>query len=201
MTPVKPTMRQHSTRSARSRQQGAVLYIALILLMILTIIAIAAARLQTGEAVMARNDHNHQLALQAAEAALRSAEINLADGNWSIAQFAQNGAGLYVLQTEVQAGLPTCVNGCSVVDNFPWNANYPNPNPLAMTYSGPDLSNAPVSPLLTQVIIENLPPVARAGDPLCTPSSQTQSCSVYRVTAHAVGGDSSASATLQSIIH
>jgi len=196
MTPVKPTMRQLSTRSVRSRQQGAVLYIALILLMILTIIGIAAARLQTGEAVMARNDHNHQLALQAAEAALRSTEIDLANGNWSIAQFAQNGAGLYVLQTEVQ-GLPAN----SIADTINWNLNFPGPNPAAMTYAGPVLGNAPASPVLTQVIIENLPPVARAGDPLCTPSSQTQSCSVYRVTAHAVGGDSSASATLQSIIH
>jgi len=196
MTPVKPTMRQLSTRSARSRQQGAVLYIALILLMILTIIGIAAARLQTGEAVMARNDHNHQLALQAAEAALRNTEINLANGNWSIAQFAQNGAGLYVLQTEVQG-----VGASSIADTINWNLNYPGPNGAAMTYTGPVLGNAPASPVLTQVIIENLPPVARAGDPLCTPSSQTQSCSVYRVTAHAVGGDSSASATLQSIIH
>jgi type IV pilus assembly protein PilX len=189
-------MRQASARSARSRQQGAVLYIALILLMILTIIGIAAARLQTGEAVMARNDHNHQLALQAAEAALRATEINLADGNWSIAQFAQNGAGLYVLDTEVQGATAN-----SVADTINWNLNYPAPNPAAMTYTGPVLANAPASPVLTQVIIENLPPVARAGDPLCTPSSQTQSCSVYRVTAHAVGGDASASATLQSIIH
>jgi type IV pilus assembly protein PilX len=193
MTPVKPTMRQLSTRSVRSRQQGAVLYIALILLMILTIIGIAAARLQTGEAVMARNDHNHQLALQAAEAALRSTEINLANGNWSIAQFAQNNAGLYVLQTEVQG-----VGASSIADTINWNLAA---NPAAMTYTGPILGNAPASPVLTQVIIENLPPVARAGDPLCTPSSQTQSCSVYRVTAHAVGGDASASATLQSIIH
>jgi len=196
MTPVKPTMRQLSTRSVRSRQQGAVLYIALILLMILTIIGIAAARLQTGEAVMARNDHNHQLALQAAEAALRSTEIDLANGNWSIAQFAQNGAGLYVLLTEVQG-----VGANSIADTINWNAAYPLPNPAAMLYTGPALGNAPLSPVVTQVIIENLPPVARAGDPLCTPSSQTQSCSVYRVTAHAVGGDSSASATLQSIIH
>jgi type IV pilus assembly protein PilX len=190
-------MRQAAARTGRSRQQGAVLYIALILLMILTIIGIAAARLQTGEAVMARNDHNHQLAMQAAEAALRDAEINLADGNWSIAQFAQNGAGLYVLDTEVQG-----VTANSIADTINWNANYPLPNlAAAMTYTGPVLGNAPASPVLTQVIIENLPPVARAGDPLCTPSSQTQSCSVYRVTAHAVGGDASASATLQSIIH
>jgi len=63
------------------------------------------------------------------------------------------------------------------------------------------LANAPASPVQTQVIIEDLPPVARAGDPLCTPSNQTQSCAVYRVTVHATGGDASASATLQSIIH
>jgi type IV pilus assembly protein PilX len=189
-------MEQAAARSARSRQQGAVLYIALILLTILTIIGIAAARLQTGEAVMARNDHNHQLALQAAEAALRNTEINLAAGNWSIAQFAQNANGLYVLQTEVQG-----VTANSIADTINWNANYPAANPAAMTYTGPVLANAPATPVLTQVIIENLPPVARAGDPLCTPSSQTQSCSVYRVTAHAVGGDASASATLQSIFH
>lgn len=189
-------MRNTSLRFARTRQQGAVLYTALILLVVLTIIGVAAARLQTGEAVMARNDHNHQLALQSAEAALRDAEINLADGNWSIAQFAQNGAGLYVLQTQVQG-----VGGNSIADTINWNANYPNPNPAAMTYTGPALGNAPASPVLTQVIIEDLPPVARAGDPLCTPSSQTQSCAVYRITAHAVGGDSSASATLQTIIH
>jgi len=178
----------------RSRQQGAILYIALILLMILTIIGVAAARLQSGEAVMARNDHNHQLAMQAAEAALRDAEINLADGAWSIAQFAGNGAGLYVLSTEVQG-----LGASSIADTINWNS--PSPNPAAMLYTGPALSNAPTAPVQTQVIIENLPPVARAGDPMCTPSNQTQSCSVYRVTAHAVGGDASASATLQSIIH
>ena len=194
---MSPQMRHTFSCSARSRQQGAVLYIALILLMILTIIAIAAARLQTGEAVMARNDNNHQLALQAAEAALRDAEINLADGNWSIVQFAQNNAGLYVLQTEVQGGLASCPNGCSIADTINWNA----PAGAAMAYTGPALTNAPASPVATLVIIEDLPPVARAGDPLCTPTSQTQSCAVYRVTAHAVGGDASASATLQSIIH
>jgi type IV pilus assembly protein PilX len=172
-----------------------VLYTALILLIILTIIAVAAARLQTGEAVMARNEHNHQLAMQAAEAALRDAETNLVDGTWSVPQFAQNASGLYVLQTEVQGSGGWGTN-VSIADNpAAWTAGN------VMTYTGPALSNAPTSPTVAQVVIENLPPVARAGDPLCTPSNQTQSCSVYRVTARAVGGDSSASATLQSVIH
>ena len=194
-------MRQIHTCATRSRQQGAVLYIALILLIILTLIGVVAARLQTGEAVMARNDHNHQLALQAAEAALRDAETNLAIGNWSIPQFANNTNGLYVLATEAQGGVAFLPTAGSVVEQINWNLNYPAPNPWAMTYTGPALANAPLSPVLTQVIIEDLPPVMRAGDPNCTPSSQTQSCAVYRVTVHAVGADASASATLQSIIH
>ena len=194
-------MRQTYSFATRSRQRGAVLYISLILLIILTIIGVVAARLQTGEAVMARNDHNHQLALQSAEAALRDAEINLAIGNWSIPQFAANANGLYVLASEAQGAVAAVAPAGSIADQINWNANYPAPNPAALTYTGPALANAPASPILTQVIIENLPPVARAGDPLCTPSNQTQSCAVYRVTAHAVGADASASATLQSIIH
>jgi type IV pilus assembly protein PilX len=185
-------MRSTSTCFARSRQQGAVLYIALILLLILTIIGVAAARLQTGEAVMARNDHNHQLAMQAAEAALRNEEINLIDGTWTLPQFAQNANGLYVLADYAQT------NGTSIADQINWNAPPPK---TTMPYTGPALSNAPPSPIVTQVIIEDLPPVARPGDPLCTPSSQTNSCSVFRISAHAVGADASASATLQTVIH
>ena len=192
---MKSVMPSSSKCSPRSRQQGAVLYIALILLLILTIIAVAASRLQTGEAVMARNDHNHQLAMQAAEAALRNTEINLINGTWLLPQFLQNNAGLYVLSDYVQA------NGLSIADQINWNANYPLPNPAAMPYTGPALTNTPGSPIVTQVLIEDLPPVARPGDPLCTPSSQTNSCSVLRITAHAVGADASASATLQTIIH
>jgi type IV pilus assembly protein PilX len=194
-------MRQTHSGATRSRQQGAVLYISLILLIILTIIGVVAARLQTGEAVMARNDHNHQLALQSAEAALRDAEVNLAIGNWSIPQFAANAGGLYVLANEAQGAVAAVNPVGSIADQINWNANYPAPNPAALTYTGPALANAPASPVLTQIIIEDLPPVARAGDPLCTPSNQTQSCAVYRVTAHAVGADASASATLQAIIH
>jgi type IV pilus assembly protein PilX len=189
-------MRSTPTCVARSRQQGAVLYIALILLLILTIIGVAAARLQSGEAVMARNDHNHQLAMQAAEAALRNTEINLIDGNWTLPDFVQNAKGLYVLADYAQ------LSGTSIADQINWNANYPNPNTAqAMKYTGPALSDAPPSPIVTQVIIEDLPPVARPGDPLCTPSNQTNSCSVFRIIAHAVGADASASATLQTVIH
>jgi type IV pilus assembly protein PilX len=180
-------------RSVPPRQQGAVLYTVLLLLLILTIIGVAASRLQTGEAVMARNDHNHQLALQAAEAALRDTEANLTIGTWNIAQFAQNANGLYTLQTEVQGA-----TGSSIADTISWTPA----NPAAMTYTGPALSNAPTSPTQAQVVIESLPAQATALNPLCTSNyNSQQQCAVYRITAHAVGGDSSASATVQSVIH
>src|ERR1700746_539994 len=156
-------MRHPYTRRARSRQQGAVLYISLILLIILTILGVVAARLQTAEAVMARNDHNHQLALQSAEAALRDAEINLAIGTWSIPQFAGNANGLYVLSTEAEGGVAVLPQPGSIADQIVWNQFYPAPNPNALTYTGAALTNAPASPILTQIVIENLPPVARAG--------------------------------------
>jgi type IV pilus assembly protein PilX len=190
-------MTRHSQHVFRRGQRGAVLFITLVLLIILTIIGVAAARLQTGEAVMARNDHNHQLAMQAAEAALRDAETNINIGTWNVSQFAQEDAGLYTLQMEVQGATQG-----SIVDNFDWNAEYPNPNPAAMTYTGPAFVGPPTAPMVTQVIIESLPPQATAVSPLCTASyGSQQQCSVYRITAHAVGGDSTASATLQSVVH
>ena len=65
------------TMPARSRQSGVVLFIALILLVILSMIGVTVARMQTVEERMARNEDNRQMALQAAEAALRNAEDGL----------------------------------------------------------------------------------------------------------------------------
>jgi type IV pilus assembly protein PilX len=190
-----------AVRSLRSRQHGAVLFVSLILLVILTLIGVVAARMQTVEAGMARNDHNHQLAMQSAEAALRNAEINVMSGIYSPPQFAQDSNGLYTLQLEVQGAVTDANgNGTSVADVIDWdNAGAAqvifSTAPPSPTYNGPPLQPA-------KVIIESLPPVARAGDPLCSASYGAQeACAVYRITAHATGGDSTASATLQSVIH
>ncbi|GAC1452373.1 MAG: hypothetical protein PVSMB6_04340 [Steroidobacteraceae bacterium] len=190
-------MKPIATSSLRSRQHGAVLFVSLILLIILTIIGVTAARMQTGQAVLARNDHNHQLALQAAEAVLRNIEANLASGNYSNAQLAANANGLYTLQTELlnPAG-PVAV---SVADTVAWGT----PNDGAMPYTGPALAGVPASPVVPEVIIENLPPVAVANNSLGNASNYGQPTPgpVYRITAHAGGGDTSASATLQSVFH
>ena len=192
-------MRRQPIAFNRVRQRGAVLFVSLILLLILTLIGVTAARMQTVEERMAQNDDNHQLAVQAAEAALRYSETLLWGGIYSAPNFAANANGLYQLQTEVQAAVGSSNPAqASIVDSINWS----NPGTQTMAYAGPALSNAPAPPQSAQIVIESLPPVARAGDPICTPGyGQEQVCSVYRITAHAVGGDSTSAATLQSIFH
>ena len=187
-------MRTRGMRCSYRNQHGAVLFVSLILLLILTLIGITAARLQTGEEAMARNAHNHQLAMQSAEAALRSAESSLWIGLYSTSDFAANTSGLYELQSEIQSGTPA-----SVADTIDWSS----PAGQTMPYGGPTLAGVPVPPEAAQVIIESLPPAATPlTGPICGAGyGQTQGCFVYRVTAHAVGGDSSSNATLQSIYH
>src|ERR1700738_3091155 len=111
------TRRQTATRR---NQHGAILFVSLVLLLILTLIGITAARLQVSQEAMARNDHNHQLAIQAAEAALRSAEASIWNGIYSSADFAANSNGFYELATEVSAP-----EGRSHADSLHWD----NPGP------------------------------------------------------------------------
>lgn len=62
------------------KQSGAVLFTSLIFLLILSMIVLAALRTGTLEERMAGNARNRQVALQAAEAVLRSAEVTLFSG-------------------------------------------------------------------------------------------------------------------------
>lgn len=178
-------------RSPRRRRgsRGAVLVVALILLLILTLIGVTAARMQTAQEGMARNADNHQLALQAAEAALRDGEsiIALHDD----ADFLTDNNGLFNLTKELQATTPS-----SIVDTIDWGS----PGSHSMRYSGAALGNVPQAPDAAQIIIEHLPPVAGAGVQLNSPSyGVNPQWQVYRVTVHAEGGDRSSSVTLQSI--
>jgi Tfp pilus assembly protein PilX len=140
---------------------------------------------------MARNDHNHELAVQSAEAVLRDVETNLSNGNYSPATLSQNANGFYTLALEVTG--PTASSYADTMPNVP---------PVSMAYTGPALTNAPASPVAAQVIVETLPAVATPGGALNGPAYGVNvSNTGYRITASAGGGDSSATATLQSVLH
>lgn len=171
------------TTGSASRQRGAVLFISLIFLLVLTLLGVMLARSQTTEERMAQNDSNHDLAVEAAGAALRFAEDNLADANPAYADLAQDTGGLYQLDPTVG----------SIYTAALWNTA------AVMTYNGAALT--PTVPTAPQFLIEELPQVALPGTPLggCTGYSGNGCVSVYQITARGSGGDLSGSATLRSI--
>ena len=173
-----------SSLANRSRQDGIVLFVALILLVILSLIGVTAARMQTVEERMARNEDNRQTGAQAAEAALRSAEANILQGIWNAAQFAADANGLYDLNAT--AG--------SVVPTINWQTQ-------AIAYAGPNLSAIQSNARNPVYIVESLPPVAIPGDSIgqVQYAAPTTPVAVYRITAVGQGADGTSTTMLQSI--
>lgn len=74
-------IRRRQSLGGCGRQQGVVLFVALVFLVMLTVIGISLFGTTTGEEKMARNYRDYNLAFQAAESALRDAEIRIT-GYW-----------------------------------------------------------------------------------------------------------------------
>jgi type IV pilus assembly protein PilX len=185
-------MRSHSFSFRNpSRQRGVILFVALILLLILSLLGVTAARMQTVEERMARNEDNHQVGAEAAEAALRSGENGLLTGLYT--NFAGNTAGLYA---------PLLSNGSPVTPAI-WNT--PGAYLTYAASGGPPLLDLAVPAPNAQapkIVIENLPSVAVAGDDISVTSLNPASppVTVYRVSAQGVGADNSSTTTIQSIV-
>lgn len=164
-------------------QSGVVLFVALILLLILSLLGVTAARMQTVEERMARNEDNHQLGAQAAEAALRSAESGLLQGIY--VNFAGNTNGLYMLDA-------------TVANPSPINATIWTAANGALPYPGPVLNNVPPP----QIVIEQLPLAGSVGQSAAVTSLNPASppVIVYRVTARGVGADNTSTTVLQTIV-
>ena len=77
----------NSNPNKQKRQSGAILFTSLIFLLLLSMIVLAALRTGTLEERMAANARNRQVALQAAEAVLRNAEVTLFSGAAFISNF------------------------------------------------------------------------------------------------------------------
>lgn len=186
-------MRPQRSLKSPSQQRGVVLFVALILLLILSLLGVTAARMQTTEERMARNEDNRQIGAQAAEAALRAAETGLTTGVYAASLFSANTNGLYELNPSTGSVVPT----------LNWSAIG-----AAMTYSPTDplnpmpaLSSLPTNAQSPKFVIENLPAVAMPGDSInqVQYASPVSPVTVYRITANGTGADSSTTTLLQSI--
>jgi type IV pilus assembly protein PilX len=180
----------------RPRQSGVALIVALIMLLLITLIGLAAARSQTMEMRMTVNTQNRELAVQSAEAALRFAEDGIASGIYT--DFSGGTAGLY--QFNALATTPPaymCISG--------W-LNYAGANCAGTAYATvspgpPPLPIAGVTtPQAASVLIEELPPVAASGNSIGfnEPNKQPPQV-VIRITAQGYGADGTSSVRLQSI--
>ncbi|MHB8721305.1 MAG: pilus assembly PilX family protein [Steroidobacteraceae bacterium] len=172
-----------SSLNHASRQSGVVMFVALILLLILSLLGVTAARMQTVEERMARNDDNRQLGAEAAEAALRNAENGLST---SAPQFIFPGPGLY--QPNLSTGSPVATMNWAVAAN-------------TVPYGGPPLSSVPAPTQAPKVAVEQLASIAVPGDDTSVVglNPPTPPITVYRVTAQGVGADGTSTTTLQSI--
>ena len=164
----------------RSRQSGVVLFVALMLLVILSMIAVTVSRLQTVEERMARNDDSRQLAKQAAEAALRNGEDLLSNAP-SISTFAADTAGYFALPANPTTGSLVSAPGF-------WSnaANYLN-------YNGPALAAVQTPVQTPRIVMEVVGFGSIPGDNIANPPT------TYRVTAQGISPDGTPSIILQSI--
>jgi type IV pilus assembly protein PilX len=173
---------------APRRERGIVMFMALILLMVLTLLGVALARTQTVEERLAQNDNNHQLALQTAEAALTVAFDDDVDGLYT--NFSGAAGGLATLFQELNTPPGTTLG---------YNSTWTTPGVNTIVYNGAPLASAPVA-ANPQFVIENMAGVVPPG---CNSANAgnygVQTVYVHRITAHAAGGDGTASATVQTL--
>lgn len=179
-------MRSHTfLLGTQSKQSGVVMFVALILLLILSLLGVTASRMQTVEERMARNDNNRQIGAQAAEAALRAAEVGLIKGD----------PGFSNIGVDPGTYQPNFANGNSPLINLDWGTT------VSIAYPGPPLASLPTVSQTPKIIVEQMITTAGASDDISmTGLTSPTPVNVYRVTAQGVGADGTSTTVLQSIV-
>lgn len=165
------------------QQNGAVLIISLIMLLLITLIGTTAIQTSTLEEKMAGNLYDKNIAFQAAEAALRHGEALANTLNPAIINAANNGINSTGIYQE----------GAILPNPFPWNNNA-----AVGIYSGGILSHVNLPP---RFIIEILQSTKSKGCSLEGNVAKDSSCLTHisRITAQGTGGRNNTIVKLQSI--
>ena len=180
------------------QQKGSVLVIGLIILLVITFIGISSISSSRLELKMANNDRNRNLALQAAEAALREGE-QVADSTNAKALANDDCIGGYCTSrgNEIAAGSTAifCTGayvperwetGCGGTSLEVWTTNG-----RSIAYAGTSLPDVVEDP---RYIIEFLTDVDCPGSP-----AGALDCELFRITALGYGGTETSPVMLQSI--
>lgn len=181
--------------NSRHTQQGFVLIVALILLLVLTILGLAAAQSTSLEERMAGNYRNNTLAFQAAEAGIRAAESCLLAGTSACSGFTADANGVYLFSPAAPPPPSTATTPLWNVAGFWTTAGNTLSYTAASSVNFPNVASQP------QIIIEQMPPVAQPGGNIGTQQygGGAPGIQLYRITALGTGGDNSANVMLQAI--
>ena len=160
-------LRRHS-----SREEGAAMVIALVMLLVLTLLATASARMTLLEERMTGNTQDRNVAFQAAEAGLRAGEATVQAN--VLPPFDNNAEGLF--ESAAPGATP-------VWESVDWNDE---DDVLVRD----DLGEAPVS-----YVVEELPPVVGVSAKF---PPDVEEGTYFRVTSRGVGVGGNATVTLQT---
>ena len=169
-----------SVLTFKNRQSGVALVTGLIFMVVMTIIVIAALRSATLEERMAANARNRQVALQAAEAAVRDAEVEILAGGAPFDPFTKGDFGADCKATVATKGLcrkPASGDAPRWQNEAIWGDDTSR---VAATAIDPDLVSA--APRYIVEIVNT--PVRMAGMSTCPTV-------LYRITARGQGQDNS----------
>jgi type IV pilus assembly protein PilX len=172
----------------RARERGAAMVIALIMLLVLTLLATASARMTLMEERMTGNTQDRNIAFQVAEAGLRAGEAQAQLP--VLPNFDANQKGLYT---------PAAPGAMPVWEAVDWEdaddvLTYDTAEEVPALLDGAPgvLANASVT-----MVVEQLPRFATPGESLAADASVDEAA-FYRVTSRGVGVGGNATVTLQS---
>jgi type IV pilus assembly protein PilX len=168
-----------------ARQRGVALFIALVVLLIITILGVAGLQTTTLEERMAAASRDRDIAFQAAESALSQAEAFIETlGPGDLAQFQNNAGGLYVP--------PVGATAPEWWDVVSWSGG--GGITVATSVPGPVAAQP-------QYIIEHVTTIVPAEDSLNLSNigaSVGAPTEIFRITAYGVGGSDRAEVLLQA---
>lgn len=179
-------------------QDGAVLFVSLVFLFVLTLIGLSGMQNSNLQEKMAGNMRERSLAFQAAETALKAGELLLENENHNLAFNCGGGTdGLYdISQTSAADASLSCTMASPEKDSS-WTSTTDFLTVLKNNITHPfaNLNDKP------KYILEKLgPAMGQAGDSLEANQPQSKKLFYYRVTARGVGLSNNSVVVLQSVV-
>jgi type IV pilus assembly protein PilX len=179
-------MSKHSSRL--QQQRGVVLMVGMIILLVMTLIGLSAARSTLLEERMSGSTADNNVAFQAAEAALRTGELSLQVP--VLPEFNNTGGRYKALEYTNPDQAPRWQQWIGASEGSNWNSN-------AIAYAGMSSAPAPLDQASARYYLEEFPLVYGPGESLAA-DAPVDELGFYRITARGVGISGITSVIVQS---